>query len=405
MILAVNHQQPLSGNNQTMSKFYTILLGFFLLVITFNANAQSPTNTLKIAVFAPVYLDSVFDGAFYKLGNNNLPKSVLPGLDFYNGVMLAVDSLNAEKQSLEVLFFDTKNGEESIELILKKNELQDISLIIASFNNRSEIKAMADFALNKNIPLISMTYPNDGGLTANPFFALVNPTLTTHIEAIYKYIHRVFPTENITIVKRKGATEDMITNSFIDMNKKTAGLPLKIKTTELTDTFSINQVFKQFDSTKLNIILCASLNEIFGNNLVKAAASNKNYKTIIIGMPTWDGVKDIGKDAEIIYTSPYNYSRTDNLGQQITNSYRNKYFGRPSDMVFKGFEAIYHFGKLLLKYNSNLISHLSDKEFKLFNEYDFQPVKLKAINSLPDYLENKKLYFIKKVDTQIKSIN
>ena len=66
---------------------------------------------------------------------------------------------------------------------------------------------------------------------------------------------------------------------------------------------------------------------------------------------------------------------------------------------------MYHFGKLLLKYQNNLINHLSDKEFKLFNEYDFQPVKLNSTNHLPDYLENKKLYFIRKVDTQIKSIN
>jgi len=405
MISAANHQQLLSGNNKAMSRFYTILLGCFLIAITFNATAQLNTNTIKIAVFAPVYLDSVFEGDNYKLGNNNLPKSVLPGLDFYNGIMLAIDSLNGENQSLEILFFDSKNAEESIELILKKKELQNVSLIIASFNNRSEIKALANFALNKNIPLISMTYPNDGGIRGNPFFALVNPTLTTHIEAIYKYIHRTFPTENITIIKRKGATEDMITNSFLNMNKKTPGLPLKIKTVELNDTYSADQVFKQLDSSKLNIILCASLNETFGNNLVKATASNKNFETILVGMPTWDGVKDIGKDAEIIYTSPYNYSRTDLLGQQITNSYRNKYFGRPSDMVFKGFEAMYHFGKLLLKHNNNLINYLSDKEFKLFNEYDFQPVKLKLTNSLPDYLENKKLYFIRKVDTQIKSIN
>jgi len=405
MISAANHQQPLSGNNKAMIRLYKILIGFFILAITINATGQLSGNTLKVAVFAPVYLDSVFEGANYKLGNNNLPKLVLPGLDFYNGVMLAVDSLNAEKQSLEILFFDTKNGDESIEMILEKNELQNVSLIIASFNNRSEIKALAEFALNKNIPIISMTFPNDGGINGNPFFALVNPTLTTHIEAIYKYIHRSFPTENIIILKRKGATEDMIARSFLNMNKKTLGLPLKIKSTELTDNFGTWQIFKQLDSTKLNIILCASLNETFGNNLVKATASIKNYKTIIIGMPTWDGVKDIGKDADIIYTSPYNYSRTDLLGQQITNNYRNKYFGRPTDMVFKGFEAMYHFGKLLLKYNTNLISHLSDKEFKLFNEYDFQPVKLKPTNTFPDYLENKKLYFIRKVDTQIKSIN
>ncbi len=403
MISVVNHQQPLSGNKKIMKQFYKILFGFFLLVNTFNANAQMNTNPLKVVVFAPVYLDSIFEGANYKLGNNNLSKSVLPGLDFYNGIMLAVDSLNMEKQSLEILFFDTKNGDESIEMILEKNELQNVSLIIASFNNRAEIKSIADFALIKNIPLISMTYPNDGGLVGNPFFALVNPTLTTHIEAIYKYIHRVFPTENITILKRKGATEDMITNHFLKMNKNTAGLPLKIKTIELMDSFSTDQVTQQLDSTKQNIILCASLNESFGNNLVKATASNKNYKTIVIGMPTWDGIKDIGKDAEIIYTSPYNYARTDYLGLKITNSYRNKFFGRPTDMVFKGFEAMYHFGKLLLKYKNNLINHLSDKEFKLFNEYDFQPIKLKNTNSLPDYLENKKLYFIRKVDTQIRS--
>ncbi len=388
-----------------MTRLNNILLGLFLLTVTINATAQLSTNNLKIAVFAPVYLDSVFEGNNYKLGNNNLPKSVLPGLDFYNGIMLAVDSLNAEKQSLEIVFFDTKNRDESIDLILEKKELQNVSLIIASFNDRSEIKALANFALNKNIPLISMTYPNDGGIRNNPFFTLVNPTLTAHIEAIYKYIHRSFPTENITIIKRKGATEDMITNDFLNMNKKTAGLPLKIKTTVLTDNFSIGQVFKQLDSTKQNIILCASLNETFGNNLVKTVASNKNYSTIIVGMPTWDGVRDIGKDAEIIYTSPYNYARTDLLSQQIINSYRNKYFGRPTDMVFKGFEALYHFGKLLLKYNNNLIYHLSDKEFTLFNEYDFQPVILKTSTTLPDYLENKKLYFIRKVDTQIKSVN
>ena len=62
------------------------------------------------------------------------------------------------------------------------------------------------------------------------------------------------------------------------------------------------------------------------------------------------------------------------------------------------------FGKLLLKHRKNLIGHLSDKEFKLFNDYEFQPVKFKKEASLPDYLENKKLYFIRKSDTQIKSI-
>jgi hypothetical protein len=388
-----------------MQQFKKIGILFIGLLISYAIQAQVINKQLKVAVFAPVYLDSIFDGPAYKLGNANLPKLVLPGLDFYNGMLLAIDSLNKEKQNLEVLFFDTKSNENPIEIILDKKEMHDVSLIIAAFNNRTEIKTIADFALEKNIPLLSMTYPNDGGITSNPFFALVNPTLKTHIDAIYKYMHKTYPISNITIFKRAGATEDMIVSSFNELNKKTQGLPLKIKTIELTDTFTTAQVQMHLDSTKENVIVCASLNEAFGYNLVKSISSSKKYKAITIGMPTWDAIKDIGKDAEIIYTTPYNYSRTNKIAQQITNNYRNNYFGRPSDMVFKGFEAMYHFGKLLILYDKNLITNLSDKSFKLFNDFDFQPVKQKNDIATPDYLENKKIYFIKKIDAQIKSVN
>jgi hypothetical protein len=386
---------------QQLKKIVTLFIG---LLIGYATEAQVIEKQIKVAVFAPIYLDTLFVGATYKLGNANLPKLVLPGLDFYNGMLLAIDSLNKEKQSLEVLFFDTKSNENPIEIILDKKEMQDVSLIIAAFNNRIEVKTIADFALEKNIPLLSMTYPNDGGITGNPFFAMVNPTLKTHLDAIYKFIHKTYPINHITVFKRKGTTEDMIVGSFNELNKKTQGLPLKIKTVELSDTFTTAQVQMHLDSTKENIIVCASLNEAFGYNLVKSIASSKKYKAITIGMPTWDAIKDIGKDAEIIYTTPYNYSRTDKIAQQINNQYRNNYFGRPSDMVFKGFEALYHFGKLLITYNKNLIAHLSDKSYKLFNDFDFQPVKQKNDTAIPDYLENKKIYFIKKVDTQIKVV-
>ena len=70
-------------------------------------------------------------------------------------------------------------------------------------------------------------------------------------------------------------------------------------------------------------------------------------------------------------------------------------------MVFKGFESLYYFGKLLLKYPNNLASQLSDNSFKIFNEYDFVPV---LQNGEISYLENKKLYFIRKSDGIIKSV-
>jgi ABC-type branched-subunit amino acid transport system substrate-binding protein len=146
--------------------------------------AQAPVaKPLKVAVFAPVYLDSVFTGDAYKLGKANLPRYILSGLDFYNGAMLAVDSLNKEKAPVEVLFYDSKSAG-GLEQQLADTVMQDVSLIIASFNNRDEIKPLADFALVKKIILISATYPNDGGIKENTSFVLINPTLTAHIEGI-----------------------------------------------------------------------------------------------------------------------------------------------------------------------------------------------------------------------------
>jgi len=54
-------------------------------------------------VFAPIYIDSAFDDANYKLGTG-IAKNILPGLDFYNGAMMAIDSLNAEGVHAEVFF-------------------------------------------------------------------------------------------------------------------------------------------------------------------------------------------------------------------------------------------------------------------------------------------------------------
>lgn len=182
-----------------LSKYF-FTVSFFLCMATVSLKAQ---QHLKVAIFAPVYTDSAFDGDDYKLGINNLPKNIIPGLDFYNGVMAAVDSLEQEGKDLEVLFYDSK-GKESIYTIAHKPEFEKVNLIIASFNNRQDIKPLAQIATNRNIPLISSTYPNDGGITDNPNFVLINTTLKTHIEEIYKYLQNNRPTSNIIYVKKKG---------------------------------------------------------------------------------------------------------------------------------------------------------------------------------------------------------
>jgi hypothetical protein len=382
---------------------------FLVLSICFSLHLNGQIlPTIKVGVFAPVYIDSAFSENNYNLGNT-ISKSNMPGLEFYNGVMMAIDSLNAEGVNAEVFFYDTKNAAEPLEVILAKPELKSLSLIIASFNNRTEVKTLGDFALANKIPLISETYPNDGGIIENPYFVLINSTLKTHTDALYKYLQRNYATSNIVWVKKNGQMEDLIQSYFSDNNKKTPAIPLKLKTVELIDSFITQDLLNKLDSNRQNIVVCGSLNEGFAISVIKTLSANINYATIVIGMPNWDGFRDLMKPefkaVDIIYTSPYHYPRTDKLGINLTSKYRNKFLSRPSDLVFKGYESFLHFSKLSIKHRENLIHNLSDKSFKLFNEFDIQPVKFKKENKEPDYWENRKLYFIKKADGQLKLLS
>ncbi len=395
-----------------MKKLLVYIL-FSQFVINGFTQKNNQTSSYKIVVLAPIFIDSAFNGNTYKVTGNSLPKTILPGLDFYNGVMMAIDSLQKEKANIEVIFYDTKSVSEPMNKVLAQKVWDSVSLIIASFKDRQEIKPLADFALSKKIPLISATFPNEGGVSNNPYFVLLNSTLKTHCEGIYKFIQKNYSTSNLVYIKRKGKIEDDILGIFSNMGKTTPAIPLKYKTIELSDTFTTKQLQAYLDSTKQNVVICGTINETFGIRLVKALHAVKKYPAVAIGMPTWDGIKEfnraiafdeVNKGIELIYSTPYNFSKTDKLGKLLVEKYKDKYFARASDWFFKGYESMYYFSNLLVKYNSDFMNHLSDANFRLFNAFDIQPVLINKESTSPQFLENKKLYFVKKQDGVVKSV-
>jgi hypothetical protein len=374
-------------------------LFFILVLLTFRtAHAQADTTKpLRIGVLAPLYIDSAFDGYTYKLGTTNIPKYILPGLEFYNGVMLAVEHLQKENVNVEVWVYDTKKSNADPIALQKTMDLTNFNLLIGSFNNVNEQKFFADFAAQKNIPLVSATYPNDALLKSNPFFIMLNPTIQTHINGIYNYLTRMYPVNsNILFVTRKGQFEDRLRKQFNTLN---ASKKINYKVIEMKDD-GTTDIDLYLDSTTQNVIVAGSLNETFATNLVTALNDASAYKSVVVGMPNWDGIKGIDKSSnnnvEIIYSTPFNFSSTHTMFSTLYENYKTKYFSRPSDMVFKAYETMYRFAKLLDRHKNNLLNNLSDPSFNVWNSFTVEPVKVDNTSLAPDYLENKKLYFIRK---------
>jgi hypothetical protein len=212
-------------------------------------------------------------------------------------------------------------------------------------------------------------------------------------------------------VKRKSDPMDKyITELLMEAAKKYAALPLKLKFIEVSDAYNPQELISHLDSTRKNVIIGATLNESFAGNIVRTLSSIKtSYESVAVGMPTWDNMRELNradiKGVEIVYSTPYIYQKTDKFLGRLAATYKHKFNGRASDMVFKGYEAMFHFSKLYLKHTDSFINNLSDRDYRITNDFDIQPVKSKKENPSTDYLENKRLYFVKKMDGVIKSVN
>lgn len=362
--------------------------------------APDSSSRHRIAVFIPLYLDSAFDASSNYRYDKNFPKFINPGLEFYEGLQLAADSLEAGNLQLDVQVYDTRSTKQTISQVIQSPDFQSTQLILG-YVNAGELRDLATAAMQKSIPFVNVNFPNDGGITNNPYLVILNSMLKTHCEGIYKFIQRNYPTYNIVFARKKGALEDRLKNYFTDLEKNTASVPLKSKYVVLDEPVNGKQLLSNLDSTKKNLVVVVSLDENFGKAVCMEIASvNKSYATKIFGMPTWDAI-DFARpeftDQEIYYTTPFYTNPNDSLVASIQLYFKNKFYSRPSDMVYRGYESLFRFGQLLQQYGRNLSSSIGEKKFKLFNDFDIQPVFLSKQNMTLDYFENKKLYFVKKV--------
>ena len=392
--------KPLNKNRLKLTHY---ILSIVSCLLSISLNAQNGKQ--RIAIFAPLYLDSAFDATNTYRYDKNFPKFINPGLEFYEGVQFAIDSLNKENIPLEVFIFDTRSTKQLVQEQL--NGVDSLALIIGHATVQ-ENWVLADEAKIRNIPYINVNLPNNGGITNNPYFVMLNPSLKTHVESVYRYLQKYYATNTITVVRKKGQMEDLIKTYIADFAQSTVSVPLKLKYVDLPDSFTVKQLL--LDSNRQNVFFAASLDDDFNRRLIRQIViAGKQYKTTIVGMPTLDNLdrefsKSEFKGPEIIYGHPFYNAKTDKLSTQINNHFSTQMYARPSDMVFRGYEVMWKYSKLLDKYKRDLASNLSDKSNKVFTDFDIQPVLNKQTMSM-EYFENKKLYFIKWQDGVIRGVN
>ncbi len=111
--------------------------------------------TKRIAVMLPFRLDRVdFDSVSGTKRSIKNDKYLDTSLDFYSGVLMAIDSLKTLGVSLQVDVYDTKNQVGTVSDILKDNDFENVNAVIGPLTTNTFNKVASELK-RYNVPVVS----------------------------------------------------------------------------------------------------------------------------------------------------------------------------------------------------------------------------------------------------------
>ena len=265
-------------------------------------------------------------------------------LDFYQGALLALDSLRNKGISINLNVYDTERSPEILEEILEMEEVSELDLIIGPVNELNLIR-LAEYGRDKNIPVVSPFTPCNELLRYNPFLIQLFPSREVEFKKWADYLVDYYDETIILVCNGDPAELDQINYLKQEMLERLAYQTflseVSLKEVIINDntTFDIAHILTQDNR---NIVVIPSDNEAYvGNILTSMYFLSKEYEIRIFGLPNWPKFKSI--DLEYFheldvhyYTSFYvDYTRTDVM--KFIRTYREVFQTEPYHVTPRGY--------------------------------------------------------------------
>lgn len=153
----------------------------------FNKSKKEGTKiaTIKAAVMLPFMTAG---------GGNNDEQARM--IEYYEGFLMAVDSLKEKGVSVDLYTYDTGNSSSSIKSILAKSELKSMNVIFGPAYPE-HVKPLAEFAKKNNIRLV-VTFTSKGSeVFNNPAIYQINTPQSYLYSEVYEHFTRKFTNANV----------------------------------------------------------------------------------------------------------------------------------------------------------------------------------------------------------------
>ena len=283
-------------------------------------------------------------------------------LEFYEGAILAIDSLQKSGMKIELCVFDASN-EKMINALLQLDVFRELDLIIGPVYPELQ-QNVASFAAKNRIPMVSPLASTGNFEENNPYYFKVNPSKEYQVEQTAQYIAREFRDNNFILLPMTGNSNSTDAKlAELGKEKLMAARQSKRGSKDLFHEYNfqvqgLNSVKPLLDETGENVFMISSDNEA----QVSVAVTNMNslaekHNVILMGTSSLPKLKSIQTEnyhhTRLRYLSPtfVDYKRP--LVRRFISQYRETYAGEPSQFSYQGFDVSYYFLSALYRYGKD----------------------------------------------------
>ena len=325
----------------------------------------------QIALLLPFELDKANPHA---PSAADIKRSAL-ALDFYQGFKVGLDALSAEGANFKLNVLDTRDDAGENARIAKLDEVQNAALVVGPVYPKEiqvfGFNAKLDQALQ--ISPLAASMPTEFNLSN---LVTITAPLPVHVRALATHIADQYRQGDVVVLYK---TSDESSRQLLT--------PLK---TEIRRLKNGNiQVVEVEDEAGLE-----SRVHLDGKNLVVLATTNKyelspilaqlrrlqeelSYDIRLFGHPNWS---KLGFDAEdglaalnTRITASYYVDNNATDVRRFDQQYRSEFGVAPTEFAYKGYDAAYYFGSLLVKHGADYRSHLEDTGYEgLHNAFKWE---------------------------------
>lgn len=284
-------------------------------------------------------------------------------ISFYEGVLLAVDSLKNQGYKVNLKVFDTERSAEKMYTMVDEIDRLHPDLIIGPVYG-SVYKALMDDLTNKNIPVIYPLSSRSEEFGVYPDFIQVNPSMKALTVAMSDWLREEAEEANLVCLNLTG---NEVSHSDLEDIRLFKEYMHRIGSMNFydwnTSAVPLDGLRLQLLPDRENIIILPTTKEAEVSKILPVlSALTDGYRITVVGFPEWQAFTSVDHETYFkLNTKIFTYSYVDNTtepAKRFALKYRKYFYTEPNNLAYKAFDMSLYFIELAAKYRDRTLDAL-----------------------------------------------